>query len=197
MLNQFQIQGHYWTILIYINILISLFSEISSRSIRKDNLSSILHKVYRNPYYFYNLNPTFNGPAFKLGITEIPKHYLVNDNNLFKFQIKSEHQLPQQSPQQLPQQFNYPKLFYQSLPSNDPLRDPSLTSNQLDHNSIFNKITDQHFKPINDENRLSNPLINLDRRNQLFNNGINLINENKHLIQQIEHQLDGTMNGNS
>ena len=64
---------------------------------RQQALSSVLSKVYQNPYYFYNLNASPLNPAFNRFTTaNSPTAFgtLHGSKPIFSVQLKPDHQLP-------------------------------------------------------------------------------------------------------
>lgn len=145
----------------YLTVFGLLFDE--SFAERQQALSSVLSKVYQNPYYFYNLNPlnsAFNRlPTVNSPTTAFGQHTLQKP--IFSVQLRPADQpVPQETllPNSKPSRFFYADPLAASIPF-------SLLYHQLE-----NKFTNELSKPTNQYEP--------NRRNPLFQHRVGSVSEN-------------------
>lgn len=137
--------------------LMLLLSESSAE--RQSAWSSVLSKVYQNPYYFYNLNPSPLNPAFnRLPAASSPAiAFSQPQKPIFSVQLRPVDQ-PQDSSlpnSQLPSRFFY----------TDPLPPASNPYSLLYHHQHENRLPSELSKPTNQ----------YDRRNPLFQHRVGTV----------------------
>ena len=155
-------------------ILFGFQSAFESSTEKQQLLSSVLSKVYQNPYYFYNLNPSLLNPAFnRIPTANSPTVFgtLHSQRPIFSVQLRPDHRI-QPKPLLAPSQFFYA----------DPL--PASSPFDLLYNQHENKLPNELSKPTNQYEP--------NRKNPLFHNRVGSLGENRLPGDLLDQRLDAS-----